>query len=202
MNKDNKEDEIKSKPFTVDQNDSNESDVTFVENTEEGEDFITKDKIKKIREDLKICRKDKEEYLVGWQRAKADYVNLQKELEQVRVNSGDLAKENLALNLLPVLDSFEMAFADKEHWGKINKDWQNGINSIYQQFLKGLSLSGIDRIDEVGVPFNPIIHESVNTITTNDREKDHTIEKIFQTGYKIKERVIRPAKVIIYEYKN
>lgn len=176
-------------------------DVVFEESTEDGETFSEKDITKKLRDDLKICRKDKEEYLTGWQRAKADYVNLQKELDQIRINSGIFAKENIVSNLLPALDSFEMAFADKNHWEKIDKDWQNGIISIYQQLLSGLAGSGIDKIDAIDIPFDPSIHQSISVTETDDKEKDHIVEKILQFGYKIGNRVIRPAKVTIYEYK-
>ena len=176
-------------------------DLEFVESTEDGETLPTKDIVKKLREDLKICRKEKEEYLTGWQRAKADYINLQKELDLVRFNVSILTKEKMVIKLLPALDSFEMAFANKEHWEKIDKDWQDGITSIYQQFIFGLANSGIEKIEEVGVSFNPNIHQSINIIETNDESKDHTVEKVLQVGYKIGNRVIRPAKVTIFEYK-
>jgi molecular chaperone GrpE len=176
-------------------------DVEFMESTEDGEALLDKDTLKKLREELKICRKDKEEYLTGWQRAKADYINLQKELEQTRINASILAKEKMVEKLLPAFDSFEMAFANKEHWEKLDKEWQHGIKSIHKQFLSGLASFGIEEISELNIPFNPNIHESVSIINTDDESKDHTIEKILQVGYKIGDRVIRPAKVIIYEYK-
>jgi len=181
--------------------DSGEEDLEFVDSTEDGEALPAKDVAKKLREDLKVCRKEKEEYLTGWQRAKADYINLQKEFDLVRFNVSILTKEKMVMKLLPALDSFEMAFANKEHWEKIDKDWQDGITSIYQQFIFGLANSGIEKIEEVGVPFDPNIHQSINIIETNDESKDHTVEKVLQVGYKIGNRVIRPAKVTIFEYK-
>lgn len=176
-------------------------DVTFVESTEDGEELPIKDVTKKLREEIKKLQKEKEEYLTGWQRAKADYINLQKELEQARVNVSMLAKEKMTEKLLPALDSFEMAMGNIEHWEKIDKDWQDGITSIYQQLLSGLEKSGIEKIDENGIKFNPHIHHSISATPTDDESKDHTVEKILQVGYKIGERVIRPAKVTIYEYK-
>ena len=176
-------------------------DVTFVESTEDGEALSSKDVTKKLREDLKICRNEKEEYLTGWQRAKADYINLQKELDLMRFNISILTKEKMVEKLLPALDSFEMAFTNKEHWEKIDKDWQNGIISIYQQFISGLINSGIEKIDQEDIPFDPSIHQSINAVPTDDESKDHTVEKILQIGYKIGDRVIRPAKVTIFEFK-
>lgn len=176
-------------------------DLEFVDSTEDGEALPIKDVVKKLREDLKTCRKEKEEYLTGWQRAKADYVNLQKELDLARLNVAIFTKEKMLEKLLPALDSFEMAFSNKEHWEKIDKDWQDGITSIYQQLLSGLEKSGIEKIYEIEVPFDPSIHQSISVVPTDDEEKDHTIEKVLQIGYRIGERVIRPAKVTIYEYK-
>jgi molecular chaperone GrpE len=188
-------------PLASTRDDSIESDYTFVESTEDGEALSGKDTSKKLREELKVCRREKEEYLTGWQRAKADYINLQKELDLARVNISILAREKMTEKLLPALDSFEMAFMNKDHWEKIDKDWQDGITSIYQQFLSGLLNSGIEKIDVNGILFDPNIHQSISIVETEDENKDHTVEKILQIGYKIGERVIRPAKVTIYEYK-
>ena len=176
-------------------------DVTFVESTEDGESLPTKDIVKKLREELKVCRKEKEEYLTGWQRAKADYVNLQKELESHHHSSSILAKEKFVRNLLPALDSFDMAFANKEAWENVDKNWRMGVEYIYQQLMTGLIDSDVEKIDQIGIAFDPLIHESVESIETDDKSKDHTIAKIIQVGYKIKHRIIRPARVNIFEYK-
>lgn len=192
----NNDEEIKKEEQT-----ENFDDVTFIESTEEGEELPTKDVVKKLREQIKTLQKEKEEYLTGWQRAKADYINLQKELDLVRLNVAILTKEKMAEKLLPALDSFEMAFGNKEHWGKIDKDWQDGITSIYQQLISGLEKSGIEKIDQADILFDPNIHQSISLVETEDEKKDHMIEKILQVGYKIGERVIRPAKVTVYEYK-
>lgn len=176
-------------------------DVTVVDSTEDGDVLPTKDVVKKLREDLKKARADKEEYLTGWQRAKADYVNLQKEMDQVRKNTSMLTKEKMVENLLPALDSFDMAFANKESWEKVDPNWRTGVEYIYQQFITSLSDSGVEKIDKVGVLFDPNLHQSIESVSTDDESKDHTIEKIVQAGYKIGERVVRPARVNIYEYK-
>ena len=181
--------------------DNNLVDIDVIESTEDGEELPNKDIAKKLRGELAECRKSKEEYLTGWQRAKADYINLQKDLDSARVNISIITREKMTENLLPALDSFEMAFAEKEHWESLDKDWRMGIESIYQQFVSGLKDSGIDKIDEKGIPFNPSYHQSISAIETLDKSLDHTVEKIIQVGYKIGDRVIRPAIVAILEYK-
>lgn len=175
-------------------------DLTFVDSTEDGEALPTKDITKKLREELKVCRKEKEDYLTGWQRAKADYINLQKELDSTRLNISIIAREKMARNLMPALDSFDMAFQNKESWEKVDPNWRMGVEYIYSQFMTGLADSGIEKIDQVGVKFDPNLHHSISALPTEKEEQDHTIESIIQVGYKIGERVVRPARVNIYEY--
>jgi molecular chaperone GrpE len=193
----NNDEEIKTEETDGD----NFQDVEFVESTEDGDVLPQKDVTKKLREEIKVLQKEKEEYLTGWQRAKADYINLQKELDLARVNISILTKEKMVEKLLPALDSFEMAFSNKDHWKKLDKEWQNGITSIHKQFLSGLTNSGIEIIEEAEVPFNPNIHQSISIVNTDDELKDHTVEKVLQVGYKIGDRIIRPAKVTIFEFK-
>jgi len=177
-------------------------DLTFIESTDDGEELPKKDIVKKLKEEIKALQKEKEEYLTGWQRSKADYINLQKELSSARLNVAILAKEKMTEKLLPALDSFEMAFGNKEHWDTLDKEWREGIMSIYQQIISGLKESGIEKIDEAGILFDPNFHQSISIVETDNENQDHKVEKILQTGYKIGEKVIRPAKVTIYEYKN
>jgi molecular chaperone GrpE len=185
-----------------------EPEMTFVETNEDGDLLPTKDIVKKLRDDLKNARAEKEEYLTGWQRAKADYINLQKEMDQIGKNISVLTKERMVENLLPALDSFDMAFANKEVWESVDKNWRTGIEYIYQQFMASLSNSGIEKIDKINVPFDPNLHQSIESISTGDQSKDHTIEKVIQVGYKIsdpanagRDRIIRPARVNIFEFK-
>jgi molecular chaperone GrpE len=177
----------------------NFEDVTFVESTEDGEELSGKDAVKKLREKLKICQKEKEEYLTGWQRAKADYINLQRELGDIKNHSSLLTKEKIIREFLPAIDGFDMAFANKEAWEKVDKDWRLGMEYIYQGFMRALLELGVERIDDVNVPFDPKIHQPIETINTDEKSKDHTIEKVTQIGYKMGDRIIRPARVNVFK---
>ncbi len=191
-----KDEEIKS-----DENNEDFEDVTFVDSTEDGDALPTKDVVGKLRADLKQARSDKEEYLTGWQRAKADYINLQKEMDQVRANTSVVTKEKIVENLLPSIDSFDMAMANKEAWEKVDPNWRTGVEYIYQQIMNGLADSGVERIDKVGIAFDPNLHQSIESVPTDDQSQDHTVAKVIQAGYKIGDRVVRPARVNIYEKK-
>ena len=179
----------------------NIEDVTFVDSTEDGDALPTKDVVGKLRADLKQARADKEEYLTGWQRAKADYVNLQKEAEMKFSRGKELGVEGLADSLLPAMDAFDMAMANKESWESVDKSWRQGIEYIHANLLQALADNKIIVINSVGVKFDPMLHEAVESFPTDDQSKDHTIKSVIQAGYKMGERVIRPARVNIFEFK-
>ncbi len=176
-------------------------DVSFVDSTEDGDELSTKDIVKKLRADLKKARTEKEEYLTGWQRAKADYVNLQKDSEAKYKELRTMVTGNLVEDLLPVLDSFNMAMGNKEAWEKVDANWRNGVEYIHQQFLRVLADNNVTAIDQIDVAFDPTLHESIETIATEEENKDHKIATVVQTGYKIGERIIRPARVKVWEFK-
>jgi len=143
-------------------------------------------KLKKTKDKLKICEKERAEYLAGWQRAKADYINLQREHEQKIADYFKFANEGLILELLPVLDSFEAAI-------KNGKD--EGIKQLYNQLLSILKNNGLEEIKAVGEKFNPELHEVIETIKS-DKGEGIVIEEI-QKGYKLHNKIIRPSRVKI-----
>lgn len=195
----NEPDEIKV-PNDIHDEDTFE-DVSFVDSTEDGDELPKKDVVKKLREDLKIARKEKEEYLTGWQRAKADYVNLQKDEENKRKELRSFVTMGLVEDLLPTLDSFDMAMGNKEAWEKVDANWRMGVEHIYKQLLNALENYGVAKIDSMGVPYDAKLHESIETVHTDDQSKDHTIATVTQSGYKMGEKVIRPARVKVFECK-
>lgn len=190
------EDEIKVKdieePF---------EDISFIDSTEDGDALPTKDVVKKLREDLKKVRAEKEEYLTGWQRAKADYVNLQREADLKFTRGKEIGTEELADSLLPALDAFDMAMSNKVAWEAVDKNWRQGIEYIQSKFIQALADNKVSIVGKLGDKFDPMLHESVESIVTSDESKDHTIESIIQSGYKMGERIIRPARVKIFSLK-
>ncbi len=199
----NKDDEIKDinnelqEQEVISETPHEEDDIVEFVYNEDGEEDL-KATLKKLRKDLKEARKEKAEYLDGWQRAKADYQNY-KNAEGERVISYIAnAKERMIESLLPALDSFDMAMMNKEAWEKVDANWRTGVEYIYNQFLTSLSDNGVSTIDKLDAPFDPNLHQSIETLDTDDESKDHTIARIIQKGYKMGERIIRPARVAVY----
>lgn len=175
-----------------------ENNEEFVPEDGEGN---TEDTVKSLRERLKKAIAEKQEYMDGWQRAKADFVNARKREEDSRKDVIKFATENLVVDLTSVLDSFTMAFANKEAWEKINKNWRMGVEHIYTQFLGVLQQNGFSEFNPTGEMFDPMKHHAVETVAVTDKAQDHKIVEVLQKGYILNGKIIRPASVKIGEYK-
>ena len=176
-------------------------DVEFVDTDSMGDELKDKAKIKKLREDLAKSQLENRENLTALQRARADYVNLKKELDEVRDTTKKKITEKVLGDFLPVLDSFDMAMGNTAAWEAVDKNWRVGVEYIYSQLKNTLENNSVDAIDKVGVDFDPSLHEPIETKETDDATLDHKIEKIIQKGYKMGERVIRPARVVVWKSK-
>jgi molecular chaperone GrpE len=168
--------------------------------TLEREDEQPKDTIKRLRDKLKECTAKKQEYLSGWQRAKADLVNAKKEFDRERERIKQRGKESVITDLLPALDSFAMAMADTDSWEAVDEEWRTGVEQIHNQLLTALEKNDVVQIKPgQGDEFDPQLHSSVDTEPTSSAEKDNTIASCEQTGYRLDDRVIRSAQVVVYQ---
>ena len=173
-----------------------------IKNTKVEDDIVVEDledsdnnTVKKLRDKLKKCVEEKQEYLDGWQRSKADFVNARKKDEEMRSGLISFAKEGLILDLLTSVDNFDMAFANKEVWESVDKNWRIGIEHIHSQLLKTLEEHGLEQFDPIGEQFDHNRHDSVETVVTDKKEEDHKVLEVMQKGYILGGKVIRPAKV-------
>jgi len=158
---------------------------------------MSEEELKKEIEDLKKkleeTEKLKNEYLAGWQRARADLINYKKE-EMERVGSFiKIAQEGLIFEFLPILDNFDIAEKEIPNELKENENMK-GLLQIKQQILDFLRKKGVEEIKSVGEKFNPAYHEVVGEVDTDQFETGTIVEEV-QKGYKINGRVLRPAKV-------
>lgn len=169
---------------------------------DEGESELlgSKNKLKKLREELKESNKKAQEYLTGWQKERADFVNYKSEEEKKRSERIKALKEDLLINFFPVLDSFDMAFHNKDSWEKVDKAWRIGVEYIYQQFMKVMEEYGVETIGTLGEEFNPLYHDPVEHIPVENESEDHTILTVIQKGYRSGDAVLRPAKVKVGNY--
>ncbi len=175
-------------------------DVVFEENTEvTGADF--QKKYTALKGKVKELEAKASEYLNGWQRDKADFLNLRKKDEEMKKGIVSLAKEDLITELIPVLDSFESAMKNKEAWEKVDQNWRIGVEYIASQLNQTLENNGLKKVYPLGQPFDHTRDEAIEMLATEDKSKDGVVVDVVQTGYMMGDRVIRPPKVKVGEYK-
>jgi len=148
---------------------------------------------KKETDLLAECQKQKEEYLAGWQRARADLLNYKKEEIERMGEILKLAGQEFVLKILPILDNFETA--EKAIPQDLKEDGNfKGlllIKAQIQDFLKG---QGLEEIKSLGESFDPNLHEVVEQVEAKDRKPGTIVEEV-QKGYKVNGCLLRPAKV-------
>jgi molecular chaperone GrpE len=179
---------------------NDDTEVVEFEYNEDGEEDLKKT-LKKFRADLKLCKKEKEEYLTGWQKERADFVNYKKQEEDRKANFSEAMRERIIMRFLTVMDSFDMAFANKEAWEKVDENWRKGVEYIHVQMGTVFEEFGVKSVGEVGESFDHNIHQSIEMVQTDKKENDHKVAEVIQKGYKLGDRVIRAARVNVFEYK-
>jgi len=154
-----------------------------------------------IQKKLEESEKKALEYLAGWQRARADFLNYKKE-EMERIGEFfKYANLNLILKFLPILDNFEIA--EKKLPENIkNEENVKGILQIKNQILDFLKNQGVEEIKSVGEKFDPNFHEIIGEVSPSEASAKEgefsepgTIIEEIQKGYKINSRLLRPAKI-------
>ena len=130
-------------------------------------------------------------------RTTADFDNFKKRAARERTDAVQFANAGLLQKLLPVLDSFEMALlAAQSAKDEKSSSLQAGIAMVQSQLKSILAESGLEEINAAGKPFDPTLHEAVSQQETTDVPEGQVVQQI-RKGYKLRERLIRPAAVIV-----
>lgn len=170
--------------------------------SEDGEEEVSSDTIKKLRKKLKESQAKVAENMDGWQRSRADYANLQKQSAEQTASLKNYIVGGVVEDLLPALDSFDMAMINKEVWESVDKNWRMGIEYILKQFSEALEKNGVTEIQvKSGDTFDPEQHQAMDSVETENEKEDGKVESVLQKGYKIDDTILRPAKVKTYKAK-
>jgi molecular chaperone GrpE len=170
-------------------------DVDFEPEDELGSVGAMKAKLHKLKEELERVKVERQEYLDGWQRCKADSVNLRKDAEARAERSAELLREALVHDIIPALDSFDMA-TQSESWQSVSDGWRTGMEQVRNQLLDALRSHGIERFGKVGERVDHTLHEVVEERDDMPGQSGE-IARILRFGYKTGLRVLRPAHVIV-----
>lgn len=187
-------------------NENNEVDIEITDEESKIEDIELEDleekeadKTKKFREKLKDCEEQKKDLMDELQRAKAEFLNAKKRLEDEKIHDRVRAKLRHVEELLPLCDSFQMAMTDKEAWEKADKAWRSGVEGIHMQLKQILNSYNVSTMKVLGETFDPHRHEAVGTETVDSKEKQDIVLSVVQEGYEMKigdkTEIIRPARV-------
>lgn len=148
--------------------------------------------VEALRQALAEAREKAEANLAGWQRAQADFINYKRRSEQEKAAIGQYANTELMLRLLPVLDDFERALAAiPSRYMKLG--WVEGIKLIERKLRTILEAEGLSQIKALGEPFDPNLHDAA----MQGRGKEGVVVGEIEKGYKLRDRVIRPSRVIV-----
>ncbi len=167
----------------------------------EDSEATSNNKLKDLRTKLKACEAEKMEHLEQVQRAKADFLNARKRLEEDRVRDKERMVEKHVEELIPLYDSFAMAMSNKAAWEAIDTNWRIGVEGIFAQ-LQGLFASYNVTIDvPTGKAFNPELHEALSNQAVTEASQHDVILQVVQAGFvrngSTGTITIRPARVIV-----
>ena len=145
--------------------------------------------------ELEKYREQRDEYLAGWQKARADFLNYKKqEIERLK-RFMEYGSQELILKILPILDNLEKAETQVPSDFRDN-EWVKGISQVRVQIQDFLKKEGVEKIKTIGEKFDPNFHEALEKIQVENKEPGKVIKEI-QKGYTLNGQVIRPAKVKI-----
>ncbi|MFA5355178.1 MAG: nucleotide exchange factor GrpE [Candidatus Paceibacterota bacterium] len=144
-----------------------------------------------LKKELQECQKERDEYLAGWQRAKADFINHKREELERMQEIIKFAEEEMILKFLSIVDDFDLA---EKHLTDQEKEDEKikGILQIKRRIRELLKNSSVEEIKALGEKFDPSLHEAVELVES-DKEPGIIIEEL-QKGYLMAGKVVRPSK--------
>lgn len=149
-------------------------------------------KVTKLKRELETVKKERQEYMDGWQRAKADYVNALKRFETEKGGAVGLGIVRASRAFLPAIDSLARA----EGAGEIPESFAG----IARQLHDGAKSLGLEQFGTLGEKFDPILHEALGQDEATSAKDDDTVTAVLEPGWKSGDIVIRPAKVRVAQF--
>ncbi len=155
-------------------------------------EVVEQEDVEKLGQALAEEKAKAERYLANWQRAQADYINYKRQSEQEKDEIRKFANSAFVLNLLPILDDLERAFASLPPNPK-TPGWLEGYKLIERKLRAILEAQGVSPIKALGEAFDPYLHEAVR----QGKGKEGIVIEEVEKGYKFNDRVIRPSRVVV-----
>lgn len=166
-------------------------DIEVAPDEDSGDDTAAA-KVAKLREELSACRAEKQEYMDGWQRSKADYMNALKRFEEEKRKERERGALQAAEALLPAFDAIERA--------KTHGEMPEGFAAIVKQLESAFASLGLVAVGAEGEAFDPALHEAYGQDAVDDEKKDGVVTAVLEPGWKMGETLVRPAKVRVGQF--
>ena len=155
--------------------------------------MVPQEEVEKLQKELEEVRSKANEYLDGWQRARAEFANYKKRVDRDQAQTYQVAAGNIVRRFLDVLDDLERALKNRPENGD-GAVWAEGIELIYRKLLNMLEGEGVKPMEVGNDFFDPNLHEAVVSEENSEYESGQIIEVIRQ-GYMLCDRMLRPAMV-------
>ena len=132
-------------------------------------------------------------------RLAAEYDNFRKRTAKERADVWGRAQAELVARLIDGLDDLAR-FAHVDPAQTDAKTLHDGVDLVERKVWKELETAGVTRVDQVGVPFDPHVHEAVTTQPAASADQDHTVGQVLQAGYRMRDTLLRPARVVVLQW--
>ena len=149
----------------------------------------------KLEDELESARREAAAHLDTAQRLQGDFDNYRKRVARDAEDAAKRAGQRVISEMLPALDNLERALAHVEAGGS-GEHLTDGVRMVLQQVLDVFAKEGVERIDPTGGPFDPNEHQAVGQAQRDDMP-EHTVVEVYQSGYRMYGRVLRPAMVVV-----
>lgn len=156
-------------------------------------------KLASVSEDIDAAKAEAAASADRLSRLQADWENYRRRTERDRVTERERACEGLVKDLLPAIDDLERAIAHAQASAEGNEVAQqlaDGVSAVHEKVVSVLERQGVEVIDPAGQPFNPMDHQAVGRVENAD-EYDETVADVYQKGYRMGGKVVRPAMVTV-----
>ena len=155
------------------------------------------DPLAALQAELDVAKAKAAEYLEGWQRARAEFANYKRRVEKEQSEAHQYAAARVIGRFLDAIDDFDRAMADRpadEASAEALSRWAAGVGLIHRKLQTVLESENVERVPAEGQPFDPNLHEAV-THEDSDGHEPGAVIGVVRQGYRLGERVIRPALV-------
>jgi molecular chaperone GrpE len=157
------------------------------------EEVVEEVDVEELQAEISRLTKESEEYLDGWQRARAEFANYKKRTKRNYDDTRETILIGVITPYLDILDDLERALMDRPT-DPASEAWAKGIYLIYQKLSAILDSAGVTEILAEGLTFDPNLHEAISYEESSNFEDGQVIE-VMKNGYMLGDRVIRPALV-------